>query len=313
LTPGLIARLSQFATWKSLGSACTLQLGPETVYRALESGQSFETIRQTLEQHGMRALPPAVVESLRTWANKRERLGVYPSATLFEFASADELNEALARGLPGTRLADRLVVVVDEGAVDFRHFRLTGTRDYGLPPEKCIDVADDGVTLHVDVTKSDLLLETELQRFAELSDRASEARPSGSGQMAPLPNGRGSPAATGRRQYRLTPASLAAVRDNGFNLQILEDWFLQRTGQPLSPAARLMLTGWRMTAPELRRELVLHVPDREVADGLMQWPETRMLIAARLGPTALAIAEENAEELRQRLAALGVNLAGLSG
>src|SRR5262249_24945243 len=36
LTPGLIAKLGGFATWKSLGSACTLQLEPESVYRALE-------------------------------------------------------------------------------------------------------------------------------------------------------------------------------------------------------------------------------------------------------------------------------------
>lgn len=301
LTPGLIARLSQFAAWKNLGSACTLQLGPDTVYRALESGQTFDTIRQTLEQHGMRALPPAVVESLRTWANKRERLGVYPSATLFEFASADELNEALARGLPGTRLTDRLAVVADEGAVDFRHFRLIGTRDYGLPPEQCIAVGGDGVTLEVDVTRSDLMLETELRRFAESIDSASESR------LLPVGG-----AAAGRRRYRLTPASLATVRDNGFHLQMLEEWFRQRTGQPLSPAARLLLTGARKPAPELRRQLVLHLPDEELADGLTQWPDSRGLIESRLGPTALAVAEENVEELRRRLAALGVNLQDLA-
>ena len=41
----------------------------------------------------------------------------------------------------------------------------------------------------------------------------------------------------------------------------------------------------------------------------MQWPETRDLIAARLGPTALAVAEEKAEELRRRLKAVGLTLA----
>jgi hypothetical protein len=53
---------------------------------------------------------------------------------------------------------------------------------------------------------------------------------------------------------------------------------------------------------------VLHVPEEEMADGLMQWPETRELIAARLGPTALAVTEENAEELRRRLKAVGLAL-----
>src|SRR5262249_20287165 len=38
LTPSLIARLTRIAAWRTLGAACTLQLEPETVYRALESG-----------------------------------------------------------------------------------------------------------------------------------------------------------------------------------------------------------------------------------------------------------------------------------
>src|SRR5262249_30616854 len=97
LTPALIARLTRFAAWKGLGAACTLQLEPESVYRALESGSSFEEIRLTLEQHGTRAAPQAVLDALRTWANKRERITVYPSATLLEFASVEDLNEALAR------------------------------------------------------------------------------------------------------------------------------------------------------------------------------------------------------------------------
>src|SRR5262249_6298980 len=70
LTPELIARLGQLAAWKNLGAACTLQLGPHTVYRALESGLTFEQMVQLLERHGTRALPAGVLEALRTWANK---------------------------------------------------------------------------------------------------------------------------------------------------------------------------------------------------------------------------------------------------
>ncbi len=288
LTAGLVARLTRFAAWKSLGAACTLQLEPETVYRALESGQTFEGIRLTLEQHGTRAVPQAVLDSLRTWANKRERITIYPAATLLEFASAEDLNEALARGVPGVRLSDRLAVVASEEAIDFRHFRLTGTRDYGLPPDRCVRVEADGVTLTVDLARSDLLLETELPRFAEPA---------------------GGPSSNGRRQYRLTPASLAAAREAGINAVTLEGWFSQRTGGPLTPAARLLLTGAGNPAPQLRRHLVLHVASPEVADGLLQWPQTRSLIADRLGPIALAVAEEHLDVLRQRLAEAGISLA----
>jgi hypothetical protein len=287
LTPQLIGRLGRFAAWKSLGAACTLQLEPETVYRALESGLTFDDILRTLEQHGMRQTSTAVVNSLRTWADKRERLSVYPAAALFEFASAEDLNEALARGLPGVRISDRLAVVHRESDIDYRHFRLTGTRDYGLPPERCVEIEGDGVTLAVDLTRSDLLLETELQRFAE-----------------PLPDG--APGVSTRRRYRLTPATLAGGRDGGVSVRALDEWFLQRAGQPLSPAARLLLTGSLAPPVELKRQLVLHVATPEVADGLMQWPGTRAFIEGRLGPTALAVAEEHVDELRQRLGALGV-------
>src|SRR5205085_2115239 len=98
---------------------------------------------------------------------KRERLSIYAAAALFEFASAADLAEALARGLPAVRLTDRLAVVANEKDIDYRHFRLTGTRDYCLPPEKCVEVEADGVTLTVDLARSDLLLESEVQRFAE--------------------------------------------------------------------------------------------------------------------------------------------------
>jgi hypothetical protein len=289
LTTSLLARLTRFASWKSLGAACTLQLEPETVYRALEAGETFDSIRLALEQHGTRPTPGPVLDLLRTWANKRDRITVYPSATLLEFASAADLNEALARGLKAQRVADALAVVASEDDIEFRHFRLTGTRDYALPPDRCVSVEPDGVTLAVDLARSDLLLETELPRFAEALDR----------DRAPV---------NGRRLYRLTPGSLAQARAAGMGVGTLEAWFQQRVGQPLPPAARLLLTGPQVPSPQLRKLLVLQVADEELADGLQQWPQTRGLIEARLGPTALVVKEENLGRLREQLLAAGITL-----
>jgi hypothetical protein len=287
LTPGLITGLTKFAQWKSLGAACILQLDSHSIYRALETGLTFAAVLQCLEQHATRAVPPTVIESLRTWADKRERLTIYPAAALLEFGSAGELNDALARGVPAVRLSDRLAVIADESGIDYRHFRLNGTRDYSLPPERCVEIGDDGVTLRVDLARSDLLLETELPRFAELLEH---------------------PGSNGRREYRLTPASLNAGKSVGLTIGALETWFLQRTGESLSPAARLLLFGSELPSPELRRHLLLHVASADLADGLMQWPETRSLIAARVGPTALVVTEENAVGLRSRLATLGIRV-----
>jgi hypothetical protein len=285
LTPELIVSLSKVATWKGLGPACTLQLEPHSVYRALEMGESLTSIVQLLEGHGMKAIPGAVLDSLKTWSNKRERISIYTAGAIFEFASAAELNEALARGLPAVRLTDRLAIVANENGIEYKHFRLTGTRDYTLPPERCVDVEADGVTLSIDLARSDLLLETEVQRFAE-------ALPQSTMQ--------------GRRSYRLTPATLATAREQGVSLAYLETWFLQRTGVPLSPAARLLMTGPDSVPLELQRQLVLHVGSEAVADGLQQWPGTSPLLHGRLGPTTLVVREEDVQELSAKLQELGI-------
>jgi hypothetical protein len=163
-----------------------------------------------------------------------------------------------------------------------------------LPPEKCVQVEEDGVTLSVDLARSDLLLETELPRFAELvGETSTDRRDAGP---------------TARRQYRLTPASLSAARSVGMTLTVLETWFHQRAGEPLPPAARLLMMAGEMEPPRLRRHIVLHIADQELADGLMQWPQTSGLIAERLGPTALVVAEENVERLRERLRSAGICL-----
>jgi hypothetical protein len=287
LTPALIGRLTKLADWKTLGAACTLQLEPASVYRALETGESFETILQTLQRHSMKPTPDAVVSALRTWANKRDRIRVYTNGALFEFNTPEDLADALARGLPAVRLSDRFAIVANDRDIEYRHFRLTATRDYALPPERCVEVGEDGVTLAIDLAKSDLLIETEVGRFAELLDRQS---------------------GNGRRYYHVTPASLGQGRDNGLSLQTLETLFLQRSGQPLPAATRLLFSGSQLSPCELLRPIVLQVPTAEMADGLMQWPLTRTLIEMRLGPTALAVAEKNVPVLQERLKMLGVEL-----
>jgi hypothetical protein len=286
LTPNLIGRLTRFATWKNVGVACTLQLEPASVYRGLENGETFDSIRLTLEQHGTRAVPPAVIDALRTWSDKRDRITVYPSATLLEFSAPNDLADALARGLKAVRISDTMAVVASEDQIDYTHFRLTGTRDYSLPPERCVSVEPDGVTLVVDVARSDLLLETDLPRIA-----------------VPLGTTPG-----GKRQYRITPASLAGARESWATVANLETWFVQRTGQPMPAAVRMLLTAAQMPPPRFKRQLVLHLASEEIADGLLQWPETRDLIESRLGPTTLVVPEQNVPLLRERLKAVGVTI-----
>ncbi|MCS6975796.1 MAG: helicase-associated domain-containing protein [Gemmatales bacterium] len=298
LTPELIGNLSRFCEWKSLGPACTLQLTPESVYRGLETGLTHEDILRLLQQHAVRELPDAVTQALRTWANKRERITVYAAATLLEFPSADALQAALSRGLPALVLNDRLALVEREDDLDYRQFRLMATRDYGLPPDRCVQVSDDGVTLSVDVSRSDLLLETELQRFAE------PVSPSD----APFLQGQQFGKESNRRAYRMTPASLRRAREDGLNVEMLDDWFRRRTGSEAPPAVRLFLNGTAGGSLHITTLLVLQAPSAQVADGLMQWPESRRFIRERLGPTALSVEQADLPALLDLLRSVGITV-----
>ncbi len=219
------------------------------------------------------------MESLRTWADKRERITVYPSATLLEFGSPEDLNEALSRGINGMRMSDLLLIVPGELPIEMlKHFRVSGNRDWAAPPEKCVEVAEDGVTLAVDLARSDLLLETQMQRFAEPVDGVT---------------------VQGHRRYRMTPGSLEQARKTGLDVKDLDEWFVQRTGLSLSPAGRLLLQGSASSQVKMRQRLVLDVGAEKIADGLLQWPQTRGLIEERLGATTLAVAQDQWAALRK--------------
>lgn len=285
LTPALIAQLSHFAVWKSIGPACTLELTPEQVYLGLERGCGLKDVLQILHRHGMRETPGPVEDLLRRWAGKRERITLYTSATLMEFATPGDLNEAMSRGLVEMRITDRIGLVSGGAAIDWTHFRQTGNRDYEAPPLQCAAFEDDGVTFLVDTTKSDLLLEAELSRLAEPINVESF-----------------------ERRYRLTPQSLRRARDSGVTLLALEQWCRDRSGEELSPAARLIYPSGDVIAATATAEWVVWLPSESLTDGVVQWPTTGQWVIRRLGPTAFSVAEDALQPLGELLARLGIEL-----
>jgi hypothetical protein len=285
LTPSLIATLSRFARWKGLGPACTLELTPEQTYRGLESGLTLPMILQTLTRSATRPVPHAVADLLQRWSSKRERITVFTSAVLVEFATPAELDAAVGRGIVAVRLTDRIGITADGTEPALAQLRLIANRDYESKPQRCVTMADDGVTLTIDAAAADLLLDAEIGRFA-----------------IPLPVESGSP-----RRCRLNSESL---RRAGQLLQLsdIDSWFIDRTGLPLSPAGRLLLLGPQMLPATATRLLIVRFPNSEMAEGAMQWSETRALIAERLGPTAVVVAEENLETLGKVLGEIGMNV-----
>ncbi len=299
LNPSLIGQFSRFAIWSQVGAATALRLTPESVYRGLEGDQSAEAMLDLLARHNPRPLPAGISEAVRTWAGRRERVTYHASATLVEFASAEELEAALTTWPAGpgpapARISDRLILVEDDATIPFARFRLTGSRDYRRPPDVCVEVEPDGVTLTLDLARSDLLVDAELARFTD-EEPADPSRPSSKGP---------------RRRFVVSAESLARAAESGLSPALLAHWFARRTGGEIPPAIRLILAARSTRLPTLTtsRPLVLHAPSAEILDGLAQHPETRAYLGDRLGPTSVVIPDAALGPFRLALERLGLSL-----
>lgn len=286
LTPPLAAQLTRMADWKQLGLACTLSLNSESVYRGLESGLLLEEMIRILERHSTRPIPESVLETLRSWSSKRERVQVYSSAMLLEFRSAGELQQALKLGLIENALTDRIGMVSSEKQLDYSRFRLVGTRDYLAPEERCVDVAEDGLTLSVHDGKADLLLTAEVRRFADSID----------------------PVADDRSTYRMSIESLQRARANGVELRWMDEWFFRRTSSGVPATAKLLFLGEADGKTQLTAITILRLPSEEMADGIENWPAAKPFLTERLGATTFAVQESKLSELKALLASAGIVL-----
>jgi hypothetical protein len=299
LTPNLIGQFSRFARWSQVGAALELKLTPESVYRGLEGGMTTEAMLDRLGRHSSRPLPPGVAEAIRTWASRRDRVTYYASATLVEFASAEDLARALeiwpstARVAP-VAISDRLLLVEDEATIPYARFRSAGSRDYRRPAEACVEVEPDGVTLALDLGRSDLLVDAELARFAD--EQVARSRPDGT--SAP------------RRAFVVSPASLARAAESGMTVAQLARWFQQRTGGELPAAIRLLLhAATPGVGPfPIVRPLIMTTPSSDLLDGLLQHPSTALLLGDRIGPTSVIVPDDSVEPLAQALRNLGLGL-----
>jgi hypothetical protein len=302
LTPQLVGRLSQFAWWSQIGAALELKLTRESIGQGLDLGLTPESILEVLTRHSARPMPPGVIDAVRTWAGHHQRVIYYAAATLIEFGSQLDRDDAL-RFWPASEsaapiaVAERLLLVEDERSVPFDRLRLAGSRDYRRPPELCVTIEPDGVTLAVDPARSDLLVDAELARFAE-----------------PLPAQEplaGQSAGAASRRFIVTPASLRRAISRGMSPVQFADWYRHRSGGEVPPAVRLLLLPKTSRVPpiEATRTVVLKVSSVELLDGLLQHPATSPWLGERLGPTSVTLPDDRLEPLQEALKELGINLA----
>jgi Helicase conserved C-terminal domain len=302
LTPQLVGLLSRFATWKQIGSAIELKLTRESIVHGLDRGLTPDSILELLARHSQRALPPGVIDAVKSWSARRERVTFYKSATLIEFGSDSERDRAM-ESWPGgiaaapVAVAERFLLVEDDGNIPYDRLRTSSSRDYRRPAEVCMTPLSDGVSLRLDPARADLLVDAELERFADPVESPEAARAQ-------------SPSGGAARTFVITSESIRRALGRGVSPLQLTEWFAKRTGAEIPAAVQLLLAATTTRVPPLRaaRMVVLNLPNVVLLDGLLEHPSTGPLLGERLGPTSVAIPETSQAALQKALKQLGISL-----
>jgi hypothetical protein len=301
LTPQLVGWLSRFAWWSQIGAALELKLTRESIVHGLDTGSTSDAILEKLTRHTQRPLPAGVIDAVRNWATRRERVTYFAAATLIEFGSPAERDEALASWPAGALSApidvgDRFLLVSDDRTVPFDRLRTIASRDYRGPAEVCVSVEADGITLVLDPARSDLLVDAELARFADEQPADQPSRREARGPAL--------------RRFVVSVASVRRGMSRGMTAPQFAEWFARRTGAGVPAAVRLLLAPRAARVPPLEAThiVVLKSPTAELLDGLVQHPATRPFLGERLGPTAVTIADDQLGPLQKALKGLGIDL-----
>ncbi len=180
LTPQLVGLLSRFAAWTQVGSAIELKLTRESIVHGLDRGLTPESMLDLLARHSQRPVPPGVIDAVQNWSARRERVTFYKAATLIEFGSTTERDRAVeswpdGEAAPPVAVSDRFLLIEDEGNIPFDRLRTSSSRDYRRPADVCVTVLSDGVSLALDPARADLLVDAELERFADVAGQAEPA------------------------------------------------------------------------------------------------------------------------------------------
>ncbi len=112
-------------------------------------GLTPESMLETLTRHSQRPLPPGVVDAVRNWATRRERVTYYAAATLIEFGSAADRDSAAGILAVRTGIAadpGRRAVPAGRGRANdpVRSVPPDQLARLSPPPEVCVTVEADG-------------------------------------------------------------------------------------------------------------------------------------------------------------------------
>jgi Helicase conserved C-terminal domain len=271
----------------STGATALYHLTRDAVYAALESGIAARTLYDTLHDASAYPLPDNVQQMLQEWAARRERLTVYRTADLVEFADQAARDAALAtQALAGQPVGERFIVL----SRHMRHATAAASAsravDYCAAPVRCLQVAEDG-TVHIRRTHADLLVRGEVAAWAD-------------------------PGAD-EDHWRLTRTSVQRAVKAGWTAASMIENLSQRAQQPVPALLIVAIRAWAgeralPKAVAVASDMLLQIADPTVAHAIATSTLLQPYLRGQLGPQTFLVRRDTASELQRQLVELGLHV-----
>lgn len=254
------------------------RLTRESVYQALESGSSLESLVTTLEGTAGRPLPQNVAIDLHEWAALREQIVLHRRARLVEYADQAGRDAAAAR-LNAAPVSDRFLLVTADQANQFSQVKRV---DYAQPLPRSLTAHEDGLLTPI-VPPQDLLLGPQLERWAER-----------------LESGR----------WRLSQASVAAAMAGGLALAELLKLLNDRLARRLPRWLEVAVRAWAGERSEvaLAEVLLLQCPQAAVFEAIVSSPRLSRYLRGVLAPDLVAVDAAQEAAFREQLQWAGLEV-----
>ncbi len=263
------------------------QLTRDSVYRGLQQGTGVEELLETLRTGARMALPQNVEREIRDWAGQREQITITRKARLIAFPTPEQRTLALESGLKGKLLGDRYVRVAAEAQIKAALKQVYGlqtlpTIDYAQAPEKCLQAGEDGTVKLVRDT-GDLLVRGQLARCAEPVDAT---------------------------HWRITPASLARVRQAGVTAKTLLTFLQERVQSTLPPILEVIVGNALGTRDVVEADtaFVLRVTNKKLHTAITTNAKLKPLLLDVPGPDTIIVSLARLDEFKAQLDWLGIKL-----
>lgn len=252
----------------------TFALSRESVYQALESGLTPETIRDFLSRHSKTGLPDLVAHSLIEWGRKREALilrtgialGAGPPGSARPFAG-------MAKARP---VADPFVLLPPTATCGLKECLI---RDHHAFARPTWQVDEEGRVRVTDAADSVCLA-----RLAQFAD--SEGK-----------------------HWVITAASVGRARERGIPAEQILGWINDHLSHELPPIIKTAICNWSSPSGVFLGELVmLQVNQPQAYEMVRDSPRFQPLLLGAFPPNWFVVRPERRPELERRLTELGFAL-----